>query len=115
MCMFLPVCPLRNPRLASNLARSPERYYAVGIVYRYHKPRPRDTKGKCLVHNLPFERETIAAEMFVARRATFVRKFERGLKDFFQQNYSELIPSFGGIARMIIAIAMNRGAGSRAT
>lgn len=36
------------------------RHYAIGIVYRYRKLRSCATKGKCIVHNLLFERETIA-------------------------------------------------------
>lgn len=51
---------------------------AVGIVYRYHKPHPRDTKGKCIVHNLLFERETIPAET-LASVVPYLRYKWRGL------------------------------------
>lgn len=46
---------------------------AVGIVYRYHKPHPRDTKGKCIVHNLLFEREAIPAETPPATVVRYLR------------------------------------------
>lgn len=55
LSLYVPAIPDR----VSNLAWNPERHYPVGIVYRYRKPRPRATKGKCILHNLLFERETI--------------------------------------------------------
>lgn len=61
---------------------NPERHYAVGIVYRYHKPCLRGTKGKCIVRNLPFERETIHCRD-TCHRAVFERRigmYETDLK-----------------------------------